>query len=60
MKIVAIIAEYNPPHMGHQYQINKAKEKFGKDCFIIVLMSGNFCQRGYPSFSKNKPRLNLQ
>ena len=26
MKIIGIIAEYNPFHLGHLYQINKIKE----------------------------------
>ena len=28
MKILGIIAEYNPFHNGHEYQIKKAKENF--------------------------------
>ena len=47
MKITGIIAEYNPFHNGHFYQINKAKEH-GTD-YIIVIMSGNFLQRGTPA-----------
>ena len=39
-----IIAEYNPFHNGHKYQINKIKEKFNSP--IICVMSGNFVQRG--------------
>ena len=46
MKVVAIIAEYNPFHYGHLYQINKIKEQLGDDCAIIAIMSGNFTQRG--------------
>ena len=29
-----IIAEYNPFHNGHKYQINKIKEKFNSFLFI--------------------------
>lgn len=47
MKIAAVIAEYNPFHNGHAYQLRKIKED-GIDC-IIVVMSGNFVQRGMPS-----------
>lgn len=39
-----IIAEYNPFHNGHLYHINETR-KAGAEC-IIVLMSGNFVQRG--------------
>lgn len=48
MKICAIIAEYNPFHNGHKYQIEKAREITGCDN-ILVLMSGNFVQRGCPA-----------
>ena len=45
MKIIGIIAEYNPMHNGHIYQINKAKKHFGAD-YVIVVMSGPFTQNG--------------
>ncbi len=45
MKTVGIIAEYNPFHNGHQYQLTQARRLTGADCCIVV-MSGNFVQRG--------------
>ncbi|MDE6761200.1 MAG: nucleotidyltransferase [Lachnospiraceae bacterium] len=48
MKHIGIIAEYNPFHNGHQYQIQKAKELF-PDKKIVVIMSGDFVQRGEPA-----------
>lgn len=48
MKIAAIIAEYNPFHNGHLYQIQKARQITDAD-YIIVVMSGNFTQRGTPA-----------
>jgi len=48
MKHIGIIAEYNPFHNGHAYQLNKAKELF-PDKKIVVLMSGNYVQRGEPA-----------
>lgn len=45
MKIVGIIAEYNPFHNGHAYQIEEAKKLSGAD-YCIVILSGNFLQRG--------------
>lgn len=48
MKITAIIAEYNPFHNGHAYQIQKARELTQADA-ILVVMSGNFVQRGTPA-----------
>lgn len=47
MKVTGIICEYNPLHLGHEYQQKKAREN-GADC-IICVMSGNFTQRGEPS-----------
>jgi cytidyltransferase-like protein len=44
MEITGIIAEYNPFHNGHLYQINKIKEQ--GDSLIIAVMSGSFTQRG--------------
>ncbi|MBO4783930.1 MAG: nucleotidyltransferase family protein, partial [Lachnospiraceae bacterium] len=48
MKVAAIIAEYNPLHNGHEFQIKRAKQLTGAD-FIIVVMSGDFTQRGVPA-----------
>ena len=48
MKTVGIIAEYNPFHNGHAYQIAMAKKMTGAD-YCIVVMSGNFVQRGIPA-----------
>lgn len=48
MSTVGIIAEYNPFHKGHAYQINKAKELTGAD-HVIIIMSGNYVQRGTPA-----------
>ena len=48
MKICACIAEYNPFHLGHLKHIDYMKNDLGADK-IIVLMSGNFTQRGEPA-----------
>ena len=48
MKAIGIITEYNPFHNGHLYQINKIKEKY-PDYAIVVVMSGNYTQRGEPA-----------
>ena len=47
---IGIVAEYNPFHNGHLYQINKIKEIFGKDIFLVAIISGDFVQRGELSF----------
>lgn len=46
MKIVGIISEYNPFHMGHEYQIKKLREILSNDTAVIAVMSGNYTQRG--------------
>ena len=46
MKVVGIIAEYNPFHNGHQAQLEYCRREAGKDAGIIVLLSGDFTQRG--------------
>lgn len=48
MKTVGIIAEYNPFHNGHKFHIQDAKKLTGAD-YCIVVMSGNFVQRGTPA-----------
>ncbi|MFA5604034.1 MAG: nucleotidyltransferase [Bacilli bacterium] len=48
MKSVGIICEYNPFHNGHLYHLNKVKELY-PDFTIILVMSGNFLQRGESS-----------
>lgn len=45
MKKIGIICEYNPFHNGHINHINKIKELF-PDSLIILVMSGNFTERG--------------
>jgi len=48
MKVVGLIAEYNPFHNGHQYHIEQAKRLTGAN-FVVVVMSGDFVQRGEPA-----------
>lgn len=48
MNIVGIIAEYNPFHRGHQFHLNRAREITHAD-YVIVVMSGNYVQRGTPA-----------
>ncbi len=42
---IAIIAEYNPFHNGHIYQLTYARKRWPKEK-IIVIMSGKYVQRG--------------
>ena len=48
MKVVGIIAEFNPFHEGHAYLIRQAKEQCHAD-HIIVCMSNYYVQRGEPA-----------
>lgn len=45
MKIGGIVAEYNPFHNGHKYQIEKSKE-LGELTHTVAVMSSNYVQRG--------------
>lgn len=48
MNICGIIAEYNPFHNGHAYHIEQTKKETNCDA-VVVIMSGNFIQRGVPA-----------
>ena len=48
MNVTGIIAEYNPFHNGHLYQLEKARNDTNAD-YLIVVMSGDFVQRGAPA-----------
>lgn len=43
--ILGIVSEYNPFHNGHLHHLQKSKELTKTD-FSVVVMSGNFVQRG--------------
>ena len=49
MKIVGIICEYNPFHLGHKKQIDRIRAEFGEETVVVCAMSGNFVQRGMPA-----------
>ena len=44
MKTAAVVAEYNPFHNGHKYQLEKTRQAGATH--IVAVMSGNFVQRG--------------
>ena len=46
MAVVGIVAEYNPFHLGHLHQFEEIRKEFGPDTEIVVLLAGNFVQRG--------------
>lgn len=44
MAVLAVVAEYNPFHNGHKYQIETIKKN--SDDLVVAVMSGNAVQRG--------------
>ena len=58
MKVVGIIAEYNPFHKGHEYQIRYARETLGAD-YVVIAMSGDFVQRGAPALMEKHLRAEM-
>lgn len=58
MKVVGIIAEYNPFHKGHKHQIEMLREKTGAE-YVVVAMSGNFLQRGVPALCDKYTRTRM-
>ena len=58
MKTAGIIAEYNPFHKGHEYQIRYVKEKLKAD-YVIVAMSGDYVQRGTPALISKHARAEM-
>jgi len=58
MKNIAVVAEYNPFHNGHKYQIDYIKKELRADN-VIVIMSGNFVQRGEPAIVNKRVRAQM-
>ncbi len=58
MKVNGIIAEYNPFHNGHKYQLTQALKCTGAR-YTVVVMSGNFVQRGAPALTDKFARARM-
>lgn len=58
MKVTAVIAEYNPFHNGHLYQLDTIRQTLDTD-IIIVVMSGDFVQRGIPAITDKYTRCQM-
>lgn len=56
--MIGIIAEYNPFHAGHAYQISEIKKIFPAE-EIVAVMSGSFTQRGTPAILDKWTRARL-
>ena len=61
MQIIGLIAEYNPLHNGHIYQINKIRELY-PDSLIILCLGSCFTQRGDISLltKEDKVKMSLE
>lgn len=59
MKICGIIAEYDPFHTGHGWQIKEIRNTLGQDCAVVVAMSGNWTQRGGPALVDKHTRAQM-
>ncbi len=46
MRVAGIVAEYNPFHRGHAYQMAQVRQTLGEDCNLVCAMSGHWVQRG--------------
>ena len=58
MKVTGIIAEYNPFHNGHEYHIQQTRKRLKSD-YIIIVMSGNYVQRGAPTIIDKASRCEM-
>lgn len=58
MIVNGIIAEYNPFHNGHKYLLEESKNAVGAD-YTVVVMSGNFMQRGTPALINKYKRTEM-
>lgn len=57
MRVIGIIAEFNPFHSGHEYLIQKARETVADPRAIVMpLISGPFTQRGLPALLPSQIR----
>ena len=45
MQVIGIVAEYNPFHTGHAYQIRESRKLVGADSTVVAVMSGNWVQQ---------------
>lgn len=58
MTICGIVAEYNPFHLGHQYQLEEARDRSNAD-LLVVVMSGMFTQRGQAAIADKYQRCRM-
>ena len=54
MKVAAVIAEYNPFHKGHRWQLEQIRQRGATH--IAVVMSPDYTQRGTPAILPKRVR----
>ena len=59
MHVVGIVAEYNPFHTGHAYQIGESRRALEEDCAVAAVMSGHWVQGGRPAAADKWTRTRL-
>lgn len=58
MEIIGLIAEYNPFHNGHLYQLNEIKKRY-PNALIILILNGYFLERGIVSLESKEEKTRL-
>lgn len=58
MRVNGIIAEYNPFHNGHKYHLDTFRKQTDAD-YTVVVMSGDFTQRGAPALLPKHERAKM-
>ena len=58
LKILGIIAEYNPFHNGHRWQLDQAKQIVNPDLTVVIL-GGNYTQRGEMSVLRREDKVKI-
>ena len=59
MQVIGIVAEYNPFHTGHAYQIEASRRLIGEDTAVVVVMSGNWVQQADCAIAQKHLRAKL-
>lgn len=58
MRIVGVVAEYDPFHRGHAHHLAQARQQTGAD-YVVAVMSTCFTQRGEPALLPPSDRVRM-
>lgn len=59
MAVCGVIAEYDPFHRGHLWQLAEIRRRLGADTAVVTVMSGSFVQRGEPALCGKHARAEM-